>query len=330
MRLVYLILAHKEPEQLFRLISRLSSEGTVFVIHFCKNSSDIVFNEIKSKYFGCKNIYFCKRENGAWGEFGIVKAVFDSIKLLKEKKINYDYLNVISAQDYPLKSNEYIKKYFKENYGKQFVRFWRMLPDENCEYSEEQTWKGFGVRRIEKRRMKISGEYYYIPDNHYMPHDFFKNLKIFIFEIPQKIKEKTLKTDSMNFILSTVFPKHRKFPGGIEPYGGSQWWSITKDCAEYILGFYNKNKRLVEFYKQTLLSDEMFAATCLMNSDYKNNVINDNLRHIIFKESSSHPKTYTTKDFDELKNSGKLFARKFENTIDENIFDLIDKNILDK
>ncbi|MFA6922785.1 MAG: beta-1,6-N-acetylglucosaminyltransferase [Bacteroidales bacterium] len=325
MKLVYLILAHKEPEQLFRLLSRLSSDDTIFVIHFCKKSSNKIFREIKNKYCNHKNVFFCKRGNGAWGEVGIVKAVFHSIVLLNEKNINYDYFNVISAQDYPLKSNENIKKYFKDNYGKQFLKYWKMLPAENGEYAEEQIWKEFGVRRIEKRRMKIFGKYFYIPDNHYMPHNFFVNLKIFIFEIPKKIGEKTLKTDLMNFILSAIFPKHRNFPEGIEPYGGSQWWSVTKDCAEYILEFYKKNKFLIRFYKRTLLSDEMFAATCLMNSRYKSEIVNDNLRYIVFNENSSHPKTFTINDFEELMNSKKLFARKFETNIDNEILKLIDK-----
>ena len=327
-KLAYIILFHKSPEQLSRLINKLDDGNNIIIIHVCKNTSNSIYSELKKTYKNSNNIFFCKRENGAWGEFGIVKAVLNSIKFLKENNINYQYINVISGQDYPIKSNKYINEFFKENNGKQYLKFWKILPDINGSYDQFNPWENEGLRRIEKRRIKIFKKYFYIPDNHYMPHGFFQNLKIFIYETPIKIKNKTFLYDLINLKLSTIFHKHRKFKKDLEPYGGSQWWSITKDCAEFVLDFYNKNTSLVCFYNLTLLSDEQFLSTCLMNSNFKDKVVNDNLRHIDFPKFSPHPKTFTESDFEELKNSKMIFARKLDLSINSKIFDLIDENII--
>jgi hypothetical protein len=62
-----------------------------------------------------------------------------------------------------------------------------------------------------------------------------------------------------------------------------------------------------------------------MNSPLKHVVVNDNLRYIDWsKKGVPHPALLTIDDADNLLNSSKLFARKFDIELDEAVLDLID------
>ena len=53
-----------------------------------------------------------------------------------------------------------------------------------------------------------------------------------------------------------------------ELYGGSTWWSFSRDFANYLLNFINANQEFVNFYRNTRSPDEMFYHTIIMNSPF--------------------------------------------------------------
>jgi hypothetical protein len=119
---------------------------------------------------------------------------------------------------------------------------------------------------------------------------------------------------------------NKKLPNDLEPYGGSQWFCLPREMVNYITDFIRTNPKICKFFRRTLIPDEMFFQTVLMNSSFKAQVKNDNLRYINFEEGESgHPKYLTAADFNKFMDSGKLFARKF-NAKDKEVLDLIDRN----
>ena len=69
------------------------------------------------------------------------------------------------------------------------------------------------------------------------------------------------------------------------------------------------------------------SATALLNSPLRDQVANETL-HYIEWPGGSHPRTFTTADFDRIAASGKLFARKFDVARDAEILDRIDRELL--
>ncbi|WP_064196518.1 MULTISPECIES: hypothetical protein [Emticicia] len=61
------------------------------------------------------------------------------------------------------------------------------------------------------------------------------------------------------------------------------------------------------------------------DSIYQKDMVNDNLRYIDWSEGKASPKTFTIDDLLVLQYSGKLFDRKFNETIDAAILDELDK-----
>lgn len=308
MKIAYLILAHKNPEQLMRLISRLQSDSVDFFIHVDKKSD---FSNFKCLFLNDShsNIYFTKREKCSWGRIGIVKGTLHALKTIVNTGKNHDYIILLTGQDYPVKTNEFIKDYLRKNYGKIFMRIFE-LP--NTEWDDEYNPTEGGLNRIKQYHFVFMGKPYVYPR----------------YEQNQKIKDKLL-----NVLFGLRFHFPRKFPDNLKPFGGFAWWGIPKNAADYILSFTKSHPEYLRYYEHTLIPSEMFFQTILANS--KNKEIVDNLTcqdiHYMdwkYKKNPDNPKTLQEEDINSLIGTDKLFARKFDVNIDRKIFDLIDEKCL--
>ncbi len=109
-KICFLILAHKNQNQLMRLINHLKNDFDIY-IHIDKNSN------INFKSFDNVRIY--KKINVHYAEFSQITA---TLFLIKEAyKNNYDRYCFISGQDLPLKNNNYIQNFFDSNLDKEYM-----------------------------------------------------------------------------------------------------------------------------------------------------------------------------------------------------------------
>jgi hypothetical protein len=83
----------------------------------------------------------------------------------------------------------------------------------------------------------------------------------------------------------------------------------------------------VKFFRYVDCPDEIFFHTIILNSTFGRNVINDDLRCIDISEKKG-PRIWQKPDFELLAQSNALIARKFDTSVDAEILDLIDLNLL--
>ena len=115
-RIAYLILAHKNPEAINKMISALDYPGVDFYLHIDKKSN--IISDIKTN----SNIFFTSnRIDTKWGHISLVESMLELMRSVKESKRGYDYVWLISGQDYPIKSNEYIQDFFANNRDRKSV-----------------------------------------------------------------------------------------------------------------------------------------------------------------------------------------------------------------
>jgi hypothetical protein len=119
----------------------------------------------------------------------------------------------------------------------------------------------------------------------------------------------------------------RPFPEGLEPWGGSAWCVLSSDAARTVIAFRDERPDAHEFFRHTKAPDEMYLQTALLNSPVRDGVANESV-HYIEWTGGSHPRTFTAADFDRIAASGKLFARKFDVARDEEILNVIDRELL--
>lgn len=120
-------------------------------------------------------------------------------------------------------------------------------------------------------------------------------------------------------------PGLRKMPAGLKPYGGSQWWTLSRDAIRYIAEFIERTPRVVAFFRGSFAPDESFIQTIVSNSSLAGRVSGENLRIAVWgRPLPPYPATLTMDDQDLLRSSHRHFARKFNPAVDSRILDVLD------
>lgn len=288
----YIIIAHKNPLQLERLISRLDDGKSSFYVHIDKKVNLQDFDGLQK--FGDK-LHFLKRFNSKWGSYGTIMPYLDGLKTIKKSGENFNRILLLSGQDYPIKSNAEIDQFFLNAPHSVFVNY---FPVPNYE-----KWPGAdrgGLYRVDK--------YYFGTRRHEL-----------------------LLSKSANFLTSFIPALKRRIPLGMKPFAGQTWWNLDMYALNYVLDFVKKHPEYLDFHKYTFVADEVFLQMIIGNSQDEKllkSIGNSEKRLTIWEhQNSAHPKILTKNDFKTIKSSDDLFARKFEQD-DTEILDLIDKEIL--
>lgn len=115
----------------------------------------------------------------------------------------------------------------------------------------------------------------------------------------------------------------RGFMKDVIPYIGGQWMILTRSCCEFICHS-TEVKKFEDYYLNTLIADESFFQTVLMNTSFDGILVDDDKRAIIWIPDGDiklRPKTFTETDLDFLQTGNHLFARKFDDNIDKQIIE---------
>jgi len=142
--------------------------------------------------------------------------------------------------------------------------------------------------------------------------------------------DKTFKGRYLVQRLANFFIK-RKPPTNMRFYGrNSAYWTLTPDCAMYVMNYVNQRPKFKRFLKWSWGADEFTFHTLIMNSHYSKQVENNDYRYIDWSARDVHPKWLSTEDYDKIVATNDLFARKFNTDMDTNILDRLDNRPPDK
>ncbi len=113
--------------------------------------------------------------------------------------------------------------------------------------------------------------------------------------------------------------------GDIKVVKTANWFSVTGDCARYIV---SKKRFIRKLTRYTVCADEMFLGTVIFNSPFASQVYvpepswDGHMRYIDrINNVGSSPHTLIMEDKDILDNTDMLFARKFDENVDKDIID---------
>lgn len=291
----YLIMAHSQIALLSKLLQCLDDERNDIFIHLDAKSK--IHTDSLKRFVVKSSIYFTKRIAVKWGGYSQIAA--ELLLLDAATKHNqYDYYHLLTGADLPLKKQSEIHKWFDEHKGKEFVSL------EKC--------------NIEDNKVVFDKVMYYYPLQEILPRKSkFKLLLTRLIRGCQKIlRINRLKKYNINEL-------------GI----GSAYFDITDFLARFIL---SKREIIEKQYKYTFCADEIFLQTLLINSDleidyyqcdcllphpYIEKKYFDVMRAIDWTRGS--PYVYRLDDYQMLKDSECLFARKFDENIDLKIIEKI-------
>lgn len=298
----YLILAHKNPLQLGRMIERLDDGASKFFIHLDAKTPIEPFTTCLE---GGHIRFIEPRERCVWGDFSIVRA---TIHLMEAASKEQGVFILMSGQDYPIQSQGYINAFLESNKGFDFIEIEPL----------EEKWK--------PKMVKDKLEHYHIlhseergDSNCYAP---FRHCSVF-----QKLRTLTHllkgRLSMKNFKLLCSLPK-RVAPFERQ-YAGSQFWAFSERTFYAVLHYIREHKAALEgYYKYTSSPDEIYFHSVLMDLVAKDSTIKlkEQITYVNYFRKNN---VFITEDFDKLTSAkGKLFARKFDTEVDTEILDKLD------
>lgn len=294
--IAYFLLVHRYPNQFKRLFRAIYSPLNEYLVHIDKRAGPALRRELGKFLKDYPNASLLKSQNVVWGGYSMVETELRGMKQLLKQSSKWDHFINLSGQDFPLKTQSTIRKFLKVNKGKDFILT-----------ANQKNERLNTLNRIEN--------YFVESDNGFSGKPF-----------------------------------KRAYLRGVTPYIGGQWKILSRLTVEF---FTNNSKvdKFITYYKNTLIPDESFFQTVIMNSGLEERVISDDKRAIIWipdialknkgsiinKEDTQsqiesgkiklRPKTYLKADLKYLLSSRALFARKFDETVDSEILDLLEAKL---
>lgn len=281
----YLIMAHTQPELLKKLLMLLDDERNDIYLHIDSKAKDFPMEEAAAVVTKAKCI-FTERTNVKWGSYSQIHC---EMVLLKEAvKSEHAYYHLLSGMDLPIKSQNEIHSFFEAYEGLEFV-------DEDLPQINEAALS----------RVRYSHRFYGKAGS---VKDVFGAL--------ETKGQQLLGVDRTKKYSDIIFQK------------GRNWFSITHGLAKLVI---EKENWIREVFGQSVCGDELFLQTVARNSPFAKKICNPNTmpeipdtRYIDWKRgSNNNPYIFREGDYEELKNAGGLFARKFDLNVDKKIVDKI-------
>lgn len=134
MRVAHIIMAHKNPNQILRLAKSLDHPMFDIFVHIDAKIAIEEFEILNS----IPNLSFIKKRSECnWGGFSLFKGIVSCLKQVSEAG-DYEFINLLSGQDYPIVSSQYMYDYLENRKGTIFISF--------EESSESEWWKNAAPR----------------------------------------------------------------------------------------------------------------------------------------------------------------------------------------
>lgn len=122
----YMIIAHNQFALLEKLIKALDDERNDIFIHIDAKVPDFDFEKFAHITEHSRVIFTENRVNITWGDESQVECEKTLLKCAvshEDPDNPYEYFHLLSGVDLPIKSNDEIHAFFKENAGKEFVHY---------------------------------------------------------------------------------------------------------------------------------------------------------------------------------------------------------------
>ena len=231
------------------------------------------------------NVKVLNKYNIEWGGVNHLLAILDLLELaLMDSEISY--IHIISGQDILVKTPSEFEEFFGES-NKIFMTCVPLNDAPDVVKRRVENWVPFANLDSRKFAVRCVNNFFYL----------FQRLLY--------LTRKTL----------------GEF-GDI--YKGMVWCSFPRAVAEYVVECNNLHSRFMNALTHTIIPEEFFFQTIIMNSPYKNNVVPENLRYTDWHgRNGSCPAYLDETDYEKIKKSGDFFARKIDMKISEHLLRML-------
>ena len=300
LNIAILILAHKDPNFLKRIIKKYSHVNIYFFIHIDNKVNIEEFNEILSKV---PNVYLTPNENRVsvkWGGRSLIDAMSVLFRQASNFPIHFSRYQVISGEDYPIGS-----------------------PESYLNYLQSEKNKNIEIMRIDRELDKESDKR-------------LINLNLHDIGLINPRNYSHPVRAGLSILLGIVRQfRFSKMRTNLSIYHGSNWICLTDKAVKYILSFEDRNQDFYESFKWSFASDEVYFHTIIGNSgleisqplsrqpDLKNYKYANHF--IDWNSGKSGPSIISSDHLDSINKLNDIFFVRKINSNNEELLDALDR-----
>jgi len=286
-RIGYLVVSHRHPGQVLRLV-RVLKEGPAseVVVRHDQRRSELAPEGVEAA--GGRLL-----DDGLeleWGGWGQAEVLLNGIR-----QLDTDWVLVLSGQDYPLRPLSEIEAYFEgTEHDALLGDAWELdLADDpgppRDEFFTRYAYRHYarppGLTKLPRRLRPL----------------------IYTREMPPRLGIRRLSSPFRSVFVS------------------ADWLTLSRGAITAIDRYVREGSRAMRYFHRVAVPSESLFATALM-SDGQLSVGLDHRRFIRFpRPGAPHPDTLTSVDLPELQRSNAFFARKFDVQVDAEVLDALDQ-----
>ena len=230
-RIVYLISAYTDKEQLLRTIDALDTGDCLFFIHLDRKAKMELPERDRVTVLGKR--YFIQW--GGWNQVLYQKLLLEAFLACPEP---YSRAVLISGQDYPLRSANQVREAFELYPRKQYVRGLNLSALDHPGPLHEKVVL-----------------YHFFRDLPCSPglKRFFSGSARQVMRILPIRKKPYLMVEGRRW----------------DVYQASSYMALTRDCAQYVVSQMQENKTLMSYFRYSFVPEELVIPTILFNSPFR-------------------------------------------------------------
>ena len=285
-----MILAHRGPEQLARLLRRLHHPEDRAFVHIDARVPLEPFRRALGPLVAAGHTQFARRRfPSLWGDWTLVAATLATLEQALQEA-TFSHVCLLSGEDYPLVPCDTIRAFFAAADDRSFMFYSSGDGAAPPDRTGNRTWYWSGdLRRLTYRHYRVLGRRVHLP-NRFLPN------------VPR------------------LAP-----PRDLDFYQGSQWWTLSRAAAQYSVEAFIRRPELRRFFRRVQAPDEYAFQMVLCNSRLRSTIVNDDLHFIQW--SYWHPRELDLDDLPMLTEAPKLFTRKVDETRQPRLLAALDELI---
>jgi hypothetical protein len=314
---VYFLQTHGKPAQVARLVQVITEGSPDAVVLISHDVAGAALDGPGLRALGNVHVLL---HHGGYGDFSHLDRYLAAVDWLDANGVEYDWLENLSGQDYPLRAIAEIEDALAATDKDGFLLYSPVFPDRVPAEADQGAGPRYTLVRAIDATMRYDYRQWRLGRPTAAKHHWLRPFQAINYVQPW------IRVSSA---YASVGVRRRRtvFGPDFHCYGGSFFCTLRVECARYVRDYARANPDVVAYFRTVLAPEEVFLHSVLVNSG-RFNLDLDYKRYIDWTGCThTHPRTLGLGDLDKLLASDAHWARKLDLDRDPKLFEILDQRI---
>ena len=295
--LAFVVISHRDPEQVLRLVRALREDGrTTVAVRHDQRRSTLDARDVEAA--GGSSIH--DGHEVGWGDLAFAWMVLDALQSTARAS-GAEWVVTLSGQDYPLRPADHLRRHLAASEHQALLYdSWPLDLGAPPAPPKDEFYRRYRYRHypMGHRPAQLVGR------------------------VLGSLAYQRSMPDGTPDLVGLRPPRH-PFGPALRCHVSSDWLMVNRQAIESLARFARDRPAVMRHYARTAIASESFFATALANDPAIS--VGHAPRAIRFQPGAAHPDTYGEDDVPELLASGDYLARKFDERVAPGVLDRIDQ-----